>query len=166
MYVHAMRRVVVGDAEDAVSVQTNHRLLDALTQSGTSLLFACGGKGLCATCHVYIKGGADKLSPVTPRERSSLRMLNESRENSRLACQAKVLGDGIEVVLPRGKYLTASADLEGLVGRRAEQRILHPIDGRVLIEPGKIITRSRIHELADVDIDVAEVKTRSLSFKR
>ena len=48
-------------------------------------------------------------------------------------------------------------------GRRAEERILHPLDGRVLIETGKIITRSRITELSQVDVDVAEMKTRSLT---
>jgi ferredoxin len=161
-----MKRVVVAGAGDPVSIRTNHRLLDALALSGSDLLMACGGKGLCATCHVFIKAGADRLSPVTPREQSSLRMLSESRPNSRLACQAKVLGDGIEVALPGGRYLTASSDLEALIGRRADVRILHPVDGRVLIETSKIITRSRIRELAQVDIDIAEVKTHSLSFRR
>lgn len=161
-----MKWVVVAGAGDPVSIRTNHRLLDALALSGTELLMACGGKGLCATCHVFIKAGADRLSPITPREQSSLRMLSECRPNSRLACQAKVLGDGIEVALPGGRYLTASSDLESLIGRRADVRILHPVDGRVLIETSKIITRSRIRELAQVDIDIAEVKTHSLSFRR
>ena len=67
------------------------------------------------------------------------------------------------MALPRGRYLTASRDLESLIGRRADERILHPVDGRVLIESGKIITRSRIQELAQVDVDVAEVKTHSLT---
>lgn len=158
-----MKRVAIDGAEDPVSIRTNQRLLDALALSGTRLLMACGGKGLCATCHVYVKAGADRLSPLTPREHSSLRMLNECRSNSRLACQAKVTGDGVIVAVPRGRYLTASRDLEALIGRRADERILHPVDGRVLIESGKIITRSRINELAQVDVDVAEVKTHSLS---
>lgn len=158
-----MKRVAIAGSEQPVDIHTNFRLLDALALSGTRLILACGGKGLCATCHVYIKSGADRLSPVTPRERSALRMLNERRDDSRLACQAKVIGDGVVVALPGGRYLTASTDLEALVGRRADERILHPIDGRVLIEPGKIITRSRIRELAAVDVDIAEVKSHSLT---
>ncbi|WP_293255948.1 hypothetical protein [Nannocystis sp.] len=67
------------------------------------------------------------------------------------------------VGLPGGRYLTATKDLESLVGRRAEERVLHPVDGRVLIEAGKIITRSRIRELSQVDVDLAEMRTRSLS---
>lgn len=159
-----MKRVDIEGA-DPISVDTNNRLLDALAMSGTSLLMACGGKGLCATCHVYIKSGGDRLSPVTPREQSSLRMLGERRPESRLACQAKVRGDGVTVTLPRGRYLTASRDLESLVGRRADVRILHPIDGRVLIDAGKIITRCRIQELAQLDVDLAEVRTHSLTIR-
>lgn len=161
-----MKRVDIAGVEEPVSIRTNQRLLDALAVSGVDLLMACGGKGLCATCHVYIKAGADRLSAITPREQSSLRMLSEVRANSRLACQAKVVGEGIVVALPGGRYLTNTGDLDALVGRRADVRILHPIDGRVLIETGKIITRSRIRELAQVDIDIAEVKTHSLSFRR
>lgn len=158
-----MKQVVIDGAAEPVSIRTNQRLLDALAVSGTKLLMACGGKGLCATCHVYVKAGAEKLSPLTPREQGSLRMLSERRPNSRLACQAKVTGEGVVVAVPRGRYLTASKELESLIGRRADERILHPVDGRVLIEAGKIITRSRISELAQVDVDIAEVKTHSLS---
>ncbi len=158
-----MKRVAIEGVSDPVDIHTNQRLLDALVRSGTPLLMACGGKGLCATCHVYVASGADRLSPRTPREQMSLRMLSDQRPSSRLACQAKVHGEGVLVTLPRGRYLTASKDLESLIGRRAEERILHPIDGRVLIEPGKIITRTRISELGQVDVDVADMKTRSLT---
>lgn len=161
-----MKRVEIEGAEDPVEIHTNQRLIDALALSGTKLLMACGGKGLCATCHVYIKAGPDRLAPRTPREQMSLRMLSDCRPNSRLACQAKVTGDGVEVTLPRGRYLTATRDLESLIGRRADERILHPVDGRVLIDVGKIITRTRISELNQVDVDVAELKTRSLSRDR
>lgn len=158
-----MKRVEIEGVADPVDIRTNQRLLDALVGAGAPLLMACGGKGLCATCHVYVVSGAERLSPRTPREQMSLRMLGDQRPSSRLACQAKVQGQGVTVTLPRGRYLTATKDLSALIGRRAEERILHPIDGRVLIEAGKIITRSRIAELGQVDVDIAEMKTRSLT---
>lgn len=161
-----MKRVEIEGYAEPVEIRTNQRLIDALALAGTQLSMACGGKGLCATCHVYVRAGGEKLSARTPREKMSLQMLATLRPESRLACQAKVTGEGVEVALPRGRYLTATRDLEGLVGRRAEERILHPVDGRVLIETGKIITRSRIGELSQVDVDVAELKTRSLSRDR
>ena len=158
-----MKRVAIEGVADPVDVMTNQRLLDVLVRTGVPLTMACGVKGLCATCHVHVVSGGPQLSPRTPRETLSLRMLSDQRPNSRLACQAKVQGEGITVTLPKGKYLTATRELEDLVGRRAEERILHPVDGRVLIETGKIITRSRIRELGQVDVDLAEMHTRSLT---
>lgn len=161
--VVAMKRVAIEGVVDPIDVQTHRRLLDVLVAAGSPVLMACGGKGLCATCHVYVQAGAEHLSPRTPREQLALRMLSDRRPSSRLACQAKVSGDGVVVGLPGGRYLTATKDLESLIGRRAEERVLHPVDGRVLIEAGKIITRSRISELSQVDVDLAEMRTRSLS---
>jgi len=158
-----MKRVAIEGVADPVDVLTNQRLLDVLVANGIPLMMACGGKGLCATCHVHVTTGAQQLSPRTPREQLSLRMLSQQQANSRLACQAKVTGEGVTVTLPQGRYLIATKDLDSLVGRRAEERVLHPVDGRVLIEPGKIITRSRIRELAHVSVDLAEMHTRSLS---
>lgn len=160
-----MKRVFVEPDQQAFGVNTSKRLCDALSQGTTPLLMACGGKGLCATCHVYVDNGRELLSPQTPREKAALHMLSNARPESRLACQAKVLGDGVRVSFPSGRYVESSGSLESLIGRRAESPILHPIDGRVLVEVGKIITRSKVRELAFVDVDVAELRTRSLSQK-
>ena len=90
-------------------------------------------------------------------------MLRDTRPNSRLACQAKVRGDGVRIGRPGGRFIESAAELEALVGRRAEESILHPADGRVLIEAGKIITRTRISQLRTVDVDVAELRALSLT---
>ena len=161
-----MKRIRVDSHADPVEVTTNSRVLDAVLAVQEKLLMACGGKGLCATCHVYVTDGMDCLSPITPRERTSLTMLADRQPNSRLACQAKVLREGVKIALPQGQFIESSLDLESLVGRRAEQRILHPVHGGVLIEAGKIITRSRLRELNFVELDVAEMRTRSLTIDR
>ncbi len=160
-----MKRVIVDHGGDPVQIGTSKRLCDAMSAGQSRLIMACGGKGLCATCHVYVENGKEQLSPITPRERLSLQMLSNARPNSRLACQAKVIGDGVSVVTPSGTYVESSSSLETLIGRRADTPILHPVDGRVLVEVGKIITRSRVRELSFVDVDLAELRTRSLSQK-
>lgn len=160
-----MKRVHVDPIGDPVLIATSKRLCDAMQAGDKRLLMACGGKGLCATCHVYVENGLEMLSPITPRERLSLSMLSAARPNSRLACQAKVIGDGVRAKPPAGTYLETTSSLESLIGRRAESPILHPVDGRVLVEAGKIITRSRVRELAFIDVDVAELKSRSLTQK-
>lgn len=160
-----MKRIRVESHADPIEVTTNSRVLDAVLAAREKLLMACGGKGLCATCHVYVTAGAEQLSPVTPRERMSLPMLTDRRACSRLACQAKVQGEGVRIEVPRGRFIDSASDLEALIGRRAEERIMHPVTGAVLIEAGKLITRSRIAELSFVAIDIAEMKTRSLSIR-
>jgi ferredoxin len=161
-----MKKVLFEAHADPVLIKTSARLSEAALAVRAKLLMACGGKGLCATCHVYVTDGMNCLSPITPRERTSLAMLADRRPSSRLACQAKVLSEGVTITLPKGQFIESSMDLESLVGRRAEQRILHPIHGGVLIDAGKIITRSRLRELAFVDLDVAEMRTRSLTIDR
>lgn len=158
-----MKNVYVEHHVDPVVVLTNSRVTEVLLAKQERLVMACGGKGLCATCHCYVTQGQDKLSPMTPRERQALQMLAERRPNSRLACQAKVVGEGVKVELPKGRFIDSSGDLEQLIGRRATENILHPIDGAILIEAGKLITRSRVRELNQVDVDVAEMRTMSLT---
>lgn len=161
-----MKSVHFEERLDPVQITTNSRLSDAALAIKEKLQMACGGKGLCATCHIYVKSGMDCLSPITPRERMSLAMLADRQPNSRLACQAKVLREGVVIARPQGQFLESTADLESLIGRRAEQRVLHPVSGGLLIEAGKIITRSRLRELSFVDADIAEVRTRSLTIDR
>ncbi len=138
----------------SVAVKTEANVLQALLAERVPVLMACGGRGLCATCHVYIERGADALSPRTKKEDRTLAILGEAEACSRLACQAQVLRDGVVVRLPKGLYIERSADLKELIGRRAESRVLHPVNGRVVIEEGKIITRSVVEKLQQIDVDM------------
>jgi len=51
-----------------------------------------------------------------------------------------VIGEGIVVEVPSGTHVSAIEDIESLIGRRAEQNILHPLNGKVLVEADKLIT--------------------------
>lgn len=138
------------------AVQTNSNILSALLDNELNVLKECGGRGLCATCHVYIKNGMDSLSPVSRREQRTLEVITTASPNSRLACQALVMNEGVVVEVPSGMYVSAMTDIDSLVGRRAEQNILHPIDGKVLVEAGKLITRSMITQLKDTQAQIGE----------
>lgn len=138
------------------AVQTNNNLLSALLENDLSVLKECGGRGMCATCHVYIKSGMDGLSPINRREQRTLEVITTCKPNSRLACQARVIGQGVVVELPAGMYVGAMDDIESLIGRRAEQNILHPLNGKVLVEAGKLITRSMIIQLQDTQAKSSE----------
>lgn len=157
-----MKTVSLVPINRAPQILTNARVLDALLAEQVDVLMACGGKGLCATCHVYVEDGAGALTPRTDRENRTLGRLSGCKANSRLACQARVLREGVRVRLPEGLYVTSTADLTSLIGKRAAQQILHPIDGRVLVQEGKIITRSYIMQLSDIDFDVNQALAKEV----
>jgi 2Fe-2S ferredoxin len=66
----------------------------------------CGGSCACATCHVYVEEGAEKLRPMNELERDMLDFAFDVKENSRLACQIKVAPDleGLVVRTPARQY--------------------------------------------------------------
>lgn len=129
------------------SVETNGNLLSVLINKDLDVLRECGGRGMCATCHVYVVDGMEALSPINRREQRTLEVITSCKTNSRLACQARVLSNGVVVELPPGMYINSLQDIEALIGRRADQNLLHPITGQVLVEEGKLITRSILKQL-------------------
>jgi ferredoxin len=133
---------------EQTTVQTNDNILSALLGTTIKISHECGGRGRCATCHVFIKAGMENLSPMSRREQQTLEVITTCNMQSRLACQTRVMGEGVVVELPAGTYLNEVEDLDSLVGRRAQEAILHPINGTVLVEQNKLITRSVINELA------------------
>ncbi|MCS6812543.1 MAG: 2Fe-2S iron-sulfur cluster-binding protein [Cyanobacteria bacterium] len=128
-------------------VETNGSLLSVLLNKELDVLKECGGRGMCATCHVYIKEGMQALSPMNRREQRTLEVITTCKANSRLACQARVMANGVVVELPAGMYVNSLQDIEALIGRRAEQNLLHPVTGQILVEEGKLITRSVLKQL-------------------
>ncbi|HEY9597538.1 MAG TPA: 2Fe-2S iron-sulfur cluster-binding protein, partial [Cyanophyceae cyanobacterium] len=122
-------------------------LLSVLMNEELDVLKECGGRGMCATCHVYVKEGMSALSPINRREQRTLEVITSCKTNSRLACQARVLANGVIVELPPGMYINSVKDIEALIGRRAEQNLLHPVTGEVLVEEGKLITRSTLKQM-------------------
>ena len=142
-------------------VQTNANILSALLDNELDILHDCNGRVMCSTCHVFIKSGMESLSPMNRREQRTLEVIATTTANSRLACQARVMGEGVVVELPAGTYVTAISDIESLIGTRAEQNILHPITSKVLVEAGKLITRSMISQLKDTRTQVSDYLART-----
>ena len=140
-----------------VEVQTHDNVLVALLKNDLHVLQECGGRGMCSTCHIYIKEGMDALSPINRREIRTLEVITTSKRYSRLACQARVIGSGVVVEVPSGMYLHQLQDnLGDLIGTRAKQDILHPITAQVLVESGKLITRSVINQLKSTQLSVRD----------
>jgi ferredoxin len=146
---------------EETTVMTNDNILSGLLSTKLKISSECGGRGRCATCHVFIKAGMEKLSPMSRREQQTLEVITTCNLQSRLACQAFVLAEGVVVELPAGTYLNEVDDLESLVGRRAQEPILHPISGKVLVNQNKLITRSVVNELAATRAEVSQYLSSS-----
>ncbi len=73
-------------------------LHESLRGLGHVLDYACGGNALCGTCCVRVVRGMRGLTPVGPEEAARLADL-ELAAPHRLACQARLLDDGEEIVL-------------------------------------------------------------------
>jgi ferredoxin len=129
-----------------VEVSTDSTLLSVLIKQEMNVLQACGGQGRCATCHVYIQAGEKSLSPKSEQEILTLSFITSSKANSRLACQAKVWQDGIVIEVPQGMYIGSIGELKNLIGKRAQQNLIHP-----LVEEGKLILRSALEKMAEID---------------
>lgn len=153
-----MKNVELQPIGKTVEVKTESSVLDAMLAEELKVLMACGGKGMCATCHVWVDKGMEQLTPMSAREKRTLGRVSGCDERSRLSCQAKILGEGVTVKLPDGMFIESTKDLESLIGSRSKTNMLHPIDGRILVAKGKIITRSRIMELAEVDVDMDRLR--------
>jgi 2Fe-2S ferredoxin len=65
-------------------------LMEALKASEYNILATCGGMALCATCHVQVLEGQDKLPPMNDAEMDMLDTLPDAGSDSRLACQLRV----------------------------------------------------------------------------
>jgi len=68
-------------------------LLDIALSHGVQFEHACGGVGICGTCHVVVEKGMENLSEADDDECDRLGEVPGSGLHSRLACQAVVHGE-------------------------------------------------------------------------
>lgn len=144
-----------------IAVETQSTLLSVLLHQDLDVLKECGGRGMCATCHIFVRSGMQSLSKISRREARTLEVITSCQPNSRLACQTRVLDNGVVIELPPGMYVQSLQDIEALIGRRAATDLLHPITGQVLVQAGKLVTRSVLKQLKTVKFEVADYFSRT-----
>lgn len=81
-------------------------LMEFLKGNEYDILATCGGMALCATCHVEVISGFEKLHEISDDEYAMLDTLPNITQTSRLSCQlklspemdgitVKIMGDGV-----------------------------------------------------------------------
>jgi len=141
----------------AAEVTAGANLLQVLLANEVKIRSVCRGRGICATCSVRVRGNPSSMSPATPQEKKTLSLIVGSDENTRLACQCRILGDGLTVELPSGLYVEKLEELLDLIGEEAVSDYLHPITGAVMIPRNKIITRSQLQIFRNLHEEVSKI---------
>ena len=81
-----MKNVRIEPVGRDLALKTSSNVVDALLAAGNGRVKqVCGGKGLCATCHIKVVAGERGLTPLTARERTRLAMITGTDATSRLA---------------------------------------------------------------------------------
>lgn len=90
--------------DKACEAASGDLLLHAAKNNNAHIGCICGGNGICQSCFVYVKEGAELLSPPSDEEKAFISdKLFE--EGGRLACQTVITGEGTIRVLTRAENL-------------------------------------------------------------
>jgi 2Fe-2S ferredoxin len=74
-----------------IEVEKNSAIIDVCEHHDTSILFGCRD-GACGACMIRVVEHPQHLSPMEEHERDFLETM-AARDDERLACQCRVLGD-------------------------------------------------------------------------
>lgn len=150
-------RIAFFPINKAAEVQAGANLLQVLLANEFKVRSVCRGRGICATCSVKVRGNPGCLSPATPQELKTLSLIVGADASTRLACQSRVLGDGLTVELPQGLYVESLQELLDLIGEEAVSDYLHPVTGAVMIPKAKLITRSQLQLFRTLTEEVSKI---------
>lgn len=94
-----MPKVTFLPVNQTVEAHPGDTILETAIAFDVPLQHACGGFCACTTCHVLVKSGASNLSEMEEEEADRIETVSGLTKDSRLGCQAKVLGDvTVEIV--------------------------------------------------------------------
>lgn len=94
-----MPELTVHPQGTVIEVKKRAALVDVADEHETELDFGCRD-GVCGTCIVSVRAGAENLSPMTDEERDTLENF-AAAPGQRLACQVRIVGD-VEIELQEG----------------------------------------------------------------
>jgi ferredoxin len=86
-----MPKLTVHPQGTVIDVKKGAALVDVAEDHDTGLDFGCRD-GVCGTCIMTVRGGAENLSAADVEEKDTLENFGAA-PGQRLACQVKILGD-------------------------------------------------------------------------
>lgn len=110
-----MAKIRISGTEVALTAESGVDLLEALQGIGYPIATSCGGRASCGLCRLTIVSGREVLSPIASEEVGHLGNVAKII-GLRLACQARIIGDG-EIVIE----VPAVEDVEARKRHKAER---------------------------------------------
>ena len=95
-----MPKVTFKNSGVTVDVEKGVSILEAAMRHNVPLYHTCGGNCSCSTCRVLVLKGAENLSKMEPMEADILDSF-DLKAPYRLGCQTLVMGDAVEVEIPK-----------------------------------------------------------------
>lgn len=144
-----MAKITLSIDNKQIEAEQNVTLLSIFKTNDILIDQICGGQGMCASCHFFVMDGSDSLTKPTQQEEMTLQFTKIDRPGARLACQTKIIGDGVIIEMPQGTFVKSVEDLEQGIGKKAEQTLIHPMTGEILVEKGKLVMRSALEKMKE-----------------
>ena len=94
-----MGHLLVKPENKKAPLEKGKTLLEYMQEMGVNINAFCGGRGECRACLVKVERGIEHLSPLTDLEKEFIR-----KPDQRLACQARVLREDVEIVVEVPRY--------------------------------------------------------------
>jgi ferredoxin len=142
-----MSTITISIDGQKIQAEQNSTLLSVFREHDILVNQICGGQGMCASCHFFVVAGLDAMTAPTKQEQMTLQFTKIDRPGARLACQTRVIGNGIVIELPNGTFVESEQDLEQEIGKKAKKTLIHPMTGEVLVEAGKLVMRSALEKM-------------------
>lgn len=86
-----MPKLTIKTDNKTLDIATGASIIDVCENEETSILFGCRD-GACGACMIRVLENPQNLSPMEDHERDFLETM-AARDDERLACQCKVVGD-------------------------------------------------------------------------
>ena len=86
-----MPKLLIKTDNKTIEVEKGSSIIDVCENEETSILFGCRD-GACGACMIRVLENPQNLSTMEDHERDFLETM-AARDDERLACQCKVLGD-------------------------------------------------------------------------
>ncbi|MGY6217707.1 2Fe-2S iron-sulfur cluster-binding protein [Methylolobus aquaticus] len=88
-----MATVTIMPSGKTIEAEVGKTLLETVIAAGEKLKHECDGNSECGSCHLFVQAGRKSVSRIQPIENQKLDTMVGIGSKSRLACQARIIGD-------------------------------------------------------------------------